>query len=487
MANNYTGNYTFSNNGIIIPDTADILTTVQNEYKTALGEDLSLEESTPQGRLIDTEVTARVATIGFNAQVANTLINILMASGSALDAWGGNFDTPRNRAYSSRVPVLVTGVAGTVIPANSEAITSKGIIWKNETEIIIKSNGQGLGDFICSQTGPIELGIGELNTIVSSSTIGIEGWETITNTAVATLGADVESDTSYKLRILESLYIGSALFGNYASACYRVDGVQDVFVYENPFGTTRQLDNITMPAHSVFVCVDGGKASEVAQALYEIKSAGCAWVGNTTVVVTDPTYNTNNTVIFQTPNDVQFSIEIDLTTVLNSSSNLENDIKELIVNYFNNQYQSLGYPKVDIRANIDPFIIAGLVQTQITGVNVNAVRVGLVNPVVHATARIIKATITSGIEWSSVNPTTFATQVQSNGTYNFTYNGSAWTLDSNAVNLETYGINVIGTPVERDIVSIAYSNGNVSASPITLYVTEKAVINPENITVKING
>lgn len=39
MASNtaYTGNYIFSDNGVIIPDTSEILETVQNEFRNALG------------------------------------------------------------------------------------------------------------------------------------------------------------------------------------------------------------------------------------------------------------------------------------------------------------------------------------------------------------------------------------------------------------------------------------------------------------------
>ena len=100
MASNttYTGNYTFGENGVIVPDTADILETVQGEFQQALGSDISLEEATPQGRLIDTEVTSRRATIDFCANIANVLINISMSTGTALDAWAANFDVYRNGA-----------------------------------------------------------------------------------------------------------------------------------------------------------------------------------------------------------------------------------------------------------------------------------------------------------------------------------------------------------------------------------------------------
>ena len=74
-----------TNTGVIVPDTADVKTQVQNEFKEALGQDLSLEDSTPQGRLIDAETIARKAVLTNNAQIANQL-NPNTASGVYLDA-----------------------------------------------------------------------------------------------------------------------------------------------------------------------------------------------------------------------------------------------------------------------------------------------------------------------------------------------------------------------------------------------------------------
>lgn len=486
MASNYT--FTAAN-GVIIPDTADIKTTVQTEFTEAfkdLGE-ISLEDSTPQGRLIDVETNARSSVITFNAEIANVLINISMSAGAALDAWGANFGIPRNSATTSSVPVTVTGVAGTIIPINSEALDDNGVIWLCENEIIIGETGTATGIFDCSQTGAISIAAGELNTIVASSTTGIDGWETITNTAAATLGADLEADTPYKLRILQSIFSGSALFGNYASACYKVDGVRDVFTYDNPYGIERQLDNITIPPHSIYVCVDGGNANDVAYALYTVKSAGAGWVGNTSVNVVDTTYKTSNPVQFNIPTSVNMAITINATSILNSNANLETEIQTVVSNYFNNQYESLGYNKIGIRALFDPFVIASVIQTQISGITINNVQIGLKTPINHAVASIIKASVTSGITWASVTASTFASAAGNiNGTYNFIYNGTNWQLNNNNVDLSTYGVEVTGTPVNNDKISILFATGNLTASPIQLYADEKAVIDTNDITVNIN-
>lgn len=487
MADNFSGNYTILNNGTILADTADILETVQNEYKNVFGQDISLEESTPQGRLIDTEVMARSAVNGMNAQMANILINIALSSGPALDAWGANFDIPRDGATASQVNVIVTGVANTVIPVNSQALDDNGIIWLNESEIVIGTDGTATGTFICSQAGPIELGTGQLKTVVASSTTGINGWEIITNPSVAALGSYEQSDFSYKLEILNSIFNGTALFGNYKSACFRVANVIDVFTYDNPYGTALTLDNIEIPAHSVYVCVDGGNSQEIANALYTIKSAGCGWCGNTTVTVIDPDYMTSNTVIYQVPTESAFQISISATNISNSNANLEQEIQNVILGYFQGQYAEQGFSRPDIRAIISPFVLSALLTSQIQGVRFDNVQAGLTTVKAHAIANVLKASITSGITWASVDTATFGTQITVNGTYNFTFNGSNWVLNNSTVNLNSYGITLTGLPITGDIISILYSTGELSQNPIQIFASEKASISEENITVKING
>lgn len=483
----YTGNYTFSNNGVVIPDTTDILETVQNEYREALGEDLSLEESTPQGRLIDVETTARVSTISFCASVANVLINISMSSGSALDAWGANFDIPRNGATSSRVPVIVTGVPNTVIPANSEASTANGVIWLNESEIIIGADGTAQGFFVCFKKGAIALGVGELTNIVASSTTGINGWETITNPSVATLGSEKESDASYKRRILNSIFFGTALFGNYTSACYKVDGVTDVYAMDNPHGLSLELDNITIPPHSVFVCVNGGNSEEVAKALYTVKSAGCGWCGNTTVTIFDENFGTTNTVTYQIPVQVQPVFQINLSNVNNTSTDLKNEIVDVIINYFSNFYNDLNYPAPAIRGILSPFTISNVITSQISGITINDIKIGLLTPAPHAIPNIKKASVTGGITWASIVSTTFASKVTTNGIYNFVYTNNSWKLGTETIIPANYGISITGSAIEGDIISVLFANGELSSNLLQLFASEIPVINSANITVNING
>lgn len=478
--------YNYGVNGVIIPDTADIQTDVQNEWKEVFGNDLSVEESTPQGRAIDIETTARINTLGFNATMANVLINISQAAGIVLDAWGANFGIYRNSATASQVLASITGVASTVIPEGSQAQDVNGILWQAESDIIIGLNGTATGTFICSQTGAIQLGLGELTTIVASGTLGIDGWETITNNVAATVGTLQESDNSFKARILESIFGGSALFGNYKSAVMKVNNVTAAYTYDNPYGNSLILDDITIPAHSVYVCVQGGNATDVAYALYEVKSAGAGWCGNTSVTITDKTYNTNSTVSYQVANALNFVVTVNVTSDLNSSSTLAADIKNVILDYFNGNIE--GYEQPLIRGTVDPFVITTAIKSQISNITITDLKVGLETAANHAVAGIIKASAVNGLTWASVTTATFATAVSStNGTYIFiTYDGTNWKLNNNTVTLSDYGITATGTPVENDKIYVVFSTGDLSTSPIQIYASEIPSMSATNITVNIN-
>ena len=68
MAYNYV-----NRTGVIVPDTSDIQSDVQDEYRSALGTDLDVSPQTPQGRLIAGETTSRTAVAVNNATLANQI------------------------------------------------------------------------------------------------------------------------------------------------------------------------------------------------------------------------------------------------------------------------------------------------------------------------------------------------------------------------------------------------------------------------------
>ena len=70
--------------GVIVPDTSEILKTTETEWKDTLGQDISVEEQTPQGVLIASDVAVRSEVAAGNAALANQF-NPNYAGGIFLD------------------------------------------------------------------------------------------------------------------------------------------------------------------------------------------------------------------------------------------------------------------------------------------------------------------------------------------------------------------------------------------------------------------
>lgn len=361
-------NYTFlDNNGIVVADTADIKETVQQEFKDALGADISLEDSTPQGRLIDMETEARVNVIENNVNVANS-INFNQAFGITLDAWGANFDLPRGAAKSSSVTATVTGVAGTVISAGSQASTQAGDVFYAENQIVIGQDGTATGTFLSLNKGAISCAVGQLTKIID----GTLGWETINNTSPAILGNLRESDEDYKQQFYDSgLFTGMSLVEDYNNAIMNVDNVQSCYVRDNGENSSVVYDTVTIDAHSVFICVDGGNNNDIANAIFQRKSGGCGYTALTnqsvTVDVVDATYGDTYSVTFNRPAEIQIYAAVTVDANVSASANLQTQIQNAVFNYINS---------LKIGADLLVLSLASAINTAVPGVSLTSLTIG---------------------------------------------------------------------------------------------------------------
>lgn len=365
-------NYEYiTSSGTVVADTADIKEIVQKEFKNALGDDISLEESTPQGRLIDTETIARASVIENNALVAN-LFNVMLSYGVFLDAILANFGMYRDSGSASRVRVVLTGQKGTVIQAGSKASTPSGVIFYAENDLTIGEDGTVQGDFLSLELGAVACAAEELNKIID----GTFGWETITNPSPATLGTERESDAHFKQRFLDSgLFTGKALLENYYKVLLDTENVKSAFVYDNFTNKTVEYDTVSIEPHSIYCCVDGGSDDDVANAIFSIKSVGCGYTGGTSVQVRDAVFGVAYNVKFSRPEPVEIYVSISVDNGTAASTELESTIKNVIQEFANGDIT--GYSGFDIGVDILPFELAAGVNNAIPGIVVKSLKVGL--------------------------------------------------------------------------------------------------------------
>lgn len=271
--------------GVILPDTAEIRTDVENDFREAFGGDLDVSPETPQGLLITGETLARDQVVRNNADLANQ-INPNIAGGVFLDAIWRLTGGQRVAATPSIVrEVALTGVPGTIVPAGSLAsVGPEGAQFRLLSAVVL-TGGAGSGLFQSVDLGAITAPIGALNQIVT----GVLGWETVNNPSAAEVGRDEESDIASRIRRRQTLALqGITLPEAIMSGLYTVEGVRSAVFRENVTNATIAIEGVSLVEHSVYICVDGGSDEDVALMLLRKKSVGAAWNGNTTVPTVEP-------------------------------------------------------------------------------------------------------------------------------------------------------------------------------------------------------
>jgi hypothetical protein len=344
--------------GTVVPDTSDLLTDVEDEYKSIFGEDFITDPSTPEGALISAETTSRASVVNNNAELANQ-INPNISGGVFLDAIYALTGGERDAGTPSLVDVDITGVASTAIPSGSQARTTDGDLFESVSNLVIGVGGTVSGQFQSVELGAIGAGSNTLTIIVDN----IIGWETITNPLAATPGSAEQSDASVRTTrrtelALQGRSISEAIFSNVSA----VDGVTSLALRENTTNAPDTIDGILIDAHSVWTAVRGGTDEDVANALYEAKSGGAGWTGGTTVVVTDQISGQDNDVMFDRPAEIPMFVRITVQVIGATGIDPTTAVKQSIVDYANGDID--GEQGFVVGGDVSPFELAGAVNIQ---------------------------------------------------------------------------------------------------------------------------
>lgn len=360
-----------TSSGVIVPDTDTVLAEVQAEWQAVFGVDLDLTPSTPQGLMISAETLTRVGVARNNADLANQ-INPNIATGVFLDAIAALSGLARTVATHTTVTATIVGDSGTIIYAGALASTSAGDLFECTTATTIPIGGTITAPFRSVSTGPIPCAIGALNTIVD----GILGWASITNAAAGILGTSEQADTSFWLYRKNTLALqGISTNEAIISAIYNVAGVQSLAYRENTASTTVVIDTISMIAHSIYVCVNGGLDADIARALLQNKTAGAGYNGTTTVSTIDLVSGQSYDVKFSRPIAVPILAKITVR-LSGATGDPSETIKQRIVDYASGLIS--GEAGFIVGGAVSPFELSGAAMG-IAGVYVLSSEIALVS------------------------------------------------------------------------------------------------------------
>jgi len=269
--------------GCIRPTFADCLAYVQTSYRAIYGQDINIEPATQDGQFLALLANAIHDANGETLAAYNSF-SPSTAQGTGLDRNVKLNGIRRKRASYSTAPFLIVGQAGIEIDGGF-VTDAAGNQWALPPVVLIPDVGQVTVTATCQTIGAVQLSAGAIDTANGKGSIATitRGWQSVTNTAAASVGAPVESDSALRQRqamstALPSLRLTDGLKGALAA----IDNVNRLQVYDNGLSTR---DRNGIPGHTIAVVVDGGDAATIAQIIELKKGPGVSTFGTTVQTV----------------------------------------------------------------------------------------------------------------------------------------------------------------------------------------------------------
>ncbi len=311
---------------------ADIVADMEARARNLFGENVNLSERSPLGIFIKI-IAWSIALLWELAEAVYYSAFIDTSEGTSLDyacKYAGIARKPAKKASvtPSGDPAYVkfTGDAGTTVAQGKRVATEDGVEFETLEEVTLDAAGEAYPKVQAVEAG--EQGNVPANTI----TVIINpqaGLSSVTNPEEITGGQDEETDAELRQRYYDSLAKGgSSTVESIKAALLEVDGVKDVVINEND--TINTVDGI--PPKSFEVLVYGGTDNDVAQAIFNSKSAGIQSYGSTTVDITD-SMGKVHTIGFTRPIFKDIYVDVTLTTNENFPVDGKTQVQTEIIKY----------------------------------------------------------------------------------------------------------------------------------------------------------
>jgi uncharacterized phage protein gp47/JayE len=288
---------------------------LETAFRNIYGQDINLDQNTPDGQLI-----------GILSQACIDLRELLQgiynsfdpdkAIGTTLDARVAINGLIRKGGTYTYVPITiiadrVLSLSGLDTVSADEAFCisdNQGTLFVLQQGIVFNQPGEIIASFRAKEIGAIEI---LPNTITTAISI-VLGIVSINNPSTASVkGSNEETDAQLRVRRQKSFALASAGYPySLISALLALTDVGYVRVYEN---LTNNTDIDAIAPHSIWVIVEGGNNTEIAQAIYENRTAGSGMKGSISVDIVQVD-GTIFTVQFDTTITQPLYIELTLST-----------------------------------------------------------------------------------------------------------------------------------------------------------------------------
>jgi len=281
----------------IINGTADVPGLVQ-----IYGSDINTDSNTPDGQWINIFALSSEDIQQLCVQIYDSF-DPTQAVGTSLDALCQLNSSSLKRKGGIYTQVVVNVVCSASFNLNGLDTSSpftvsdaNGNLFYLITSTTVSATTNSL-NFQSAQIGFIQVLPNTLNVPVTI----IAGVTSVNNpSSPYQIGSNQETDSQLRVRRSQSTAIPSQGFNqSLYGGLLQIDGLTQAVVYEN---TTTVSALTVVPAHSIWVICEGGSNTDIANAIYLYRNAGCGMYGSTTVSVTQSDGSTIN---------ISFSLAVD--------------------------------------------------------------------------------------------------------------------------------------------------------------------------------
>lgn len=439
--------------GLSTKTNTELLQEIQQSLQTIYspnGEEINFTSASPDGQF--SELLAEIGTV--HRELLTSVYNATDPSkcdGAQQDSkYQLNYLTRKGGTYTTQYisitatkTVTLQGLDGSYNDNTATAFTvsdDSGNLWYLIDTATITPGVSSL-EFRAAEIGGVTPTIGTINTIITIT----EGITSVNNVVgYTTLG--VEQESNYDFRIRRDSSTGNQSGNNTDTITGQIlalDGVNNCITWVNETNTTDSTG--TLP-HYIWVIVDGGANTEIADIIYSNKG-GCGTRGNITIPISTISAQVLN-ISFDRPTIVPLYIKFDLYVTGDLGEINQAGLKEYIA-------ENLLY---EISEDAET--------SKVTEVCANAIAndgggAYALNAEISSGGSATASVTGTGITGATVDVVTFQSILGDipTGTYIFTYTSTGWTYDGNLIQLSDYGIAVTGTPDENDVVNISYTEG----------------------------
>ena len=304
----------FTQEGIQVQTFQEIYDELAAGYRSIYGEDINLDPDSPDGQRVAIEAQLVLDSQSFGALEYNQR-DPDFALGQSLNSIIKLSGITRRPATRSQVDVSIVTDRPLTLPEDYAVEDDIGQVWTTLNAISIPLTESTVTLF-AENFGAVEAAP---DTITEPVTVVI-GVLSVTNALSAVVGIDEETDQELRIRRNRSLETPqSSSTGRMFTALANVPNVTEVAVYENDTDVTDAND---IPAHSLWVVVEGGAVAAIVEAMVKNKTGGKGMVGAVTETFSEQFLRPNGTTFtivhsmtFDRPVDVPVLVRLDATFV----------------------------------------------------------------------------------------------------------------------------------------------------------------------------